>query len=96
MSELEKEWKKLSDPRIVFIGVATAGESPQVLETFAQNYGITFPIWIDRSMNYARMGSDAFPLEVVIGADDVVVFLEPAYDVPGAVAAAKKAAAKAD
>jgi len=69
----------------VFIGVAIPGESPEQIEVFKQNYGITFDQWIDNNYNYEKLiepGGRSFPLEVVIDRDGFVTYLANNY-IPG-------------
>ncbi|HIA00466.1 MAG TPA: hypothetical protein EYN06_02905 [Myxococcales bacterium] len=74
--------------------MAIPGESPEQIEIFKQNYGITFDQWIDNNFNYEKLiepGGRSFPLEVVIDRDGFVVYLANNY-IPGeAIKAVKKA-----
>ena len=94
MSDLERAKNDISDPNFVVIGVAIPGESPQAIEQFKANYGISFDIWIDTNNNYRELvgpGGRQFPIDVVIDKSGNVRYLENDYYPGEAVKAAKDA-----
>ncbi|MGD8189148.1 thiol-disulfide oxidoreductase ResA [Brevibacillus ginsengisoli] len=54
MPEIEKQWEKNKDKGIVFTGV-NIGESPITVKQFVDQFGVTFPIWLDQQREITRL-----------------------------------------
>ena len=65
-----------------FIGVGIPGESPNQIDGFKKNYGVTYDTWIDQNSNYQKLvepGGRSFPLQVIV-VNGVVEYLASYYN----------------
>ncbi len=76
MPELVRYYEAHKDESLIFIGV-DSNESEDAVRDFISDYGVTYPVGVDRSGKAQRAFSvRAFPTTVFIGADGIVHLYE--------------------
>ena len=70
MPELVRFHRAYSGRPVTLLGISD--ETPAEIETFAKEYGITFPVGIDRTQIQKLYGVTALPTTVLVGADGTI------------------------
>jgi peroxiredoxin len=71
MPELTSFLEKHRDEPLIMIGI-DGGESHRKVRSFVSEYGVTFPVGIDKGSIQESYGVRSFPTTVLIGADGTV------------------------
>lgn len=98
MSDLQEEAKSINDPDLIVIGVGIPGESVSSVEGFKASYGLTdVEFWIDNGPHWQAIvppGGRSFPIDLVVGRDGRIAYLENNYTPGAAMSAAQDALKK--
>lgn len=90
-SDLEPSiWQRFKDRGVQVVGLdpggLMGGDTPEILEAFREQTGVTFPIGWDPDLSYATFrpaGGDSispFPLDVIIDRDGVIRYVNREYE----------------
>jgi peroxiredoxin len=75
-------WQVYGNQGVTVLGIS-AGDSIFQISNFVNMTGITYPLLRDRDMSYfIQYGSPAFPTNVIVNPQGIIVFLEPGFDIP--------------
>ena len=94
VSDIEHSIWQAYGGEVIVWGISSTREGTDVLSTFAEQHGVTFPILVDTDGSvhdqYAQelaFTTAAYPQDWVIGTDGVVVYMNNGFELQGMITA---------